>query len=211
MKNKKKGTLLMTGGLLLIAAALLLTGYNIWDERRAAASAEVVLEELHHVIQPVKTTSAPVAETAQEVEIPDYILNPNMDMPTVEIDGEDYIGTIAIPALGLDLPIRSEWSYPGLKTAPCRYGGSAYLGNLIIAAHNYRTHFGNLKELPMGEQIVFTDTAGNVFRYTAAALETLDGKAVEEMQSGDWDLTLFTCTYGGKSRLTVRCVRSETE
>jgi sortase A len=26
------------------------------------------------------------------------------------------------------------------------------------------------------------------------------------MESGDWDLTLFTCTTGGQSRITVRCV-----
>ena len=25
------------------------------------------------------------------------------------------------------------------------------------------------------------------------------------MTSGDWDLTLFTCTYGGQERYTVRC------
>lgn len=25
------------------------------------------------------------------------------------------------------------------------------------------------------------------------------------MTSGDYPLTLFTCTYGGKSRITVRC------
>ncbi len=28
---------------------------------------------------------------------------------------------------------------------------------------------------------------------------------VEEMITGDWDLTLFTCTLGGQTRVTVRC------
>ena len=31
--------------------------------------------------------------------------------------------------------------------------------------------------------------------------------AVEEMTSGTFDLTLFTCTYGGRSRITVYCDR----
>ena len=29
------------------------------------------------------------------------------------------------------------------------------------------------------------------------------------MTAGDFDLTLFTCTYGGKSRVTLRCDRVE--
>ena len=28
---------------------------------------------------------------------------------------------------------------------------------------------------------------------------------MKELLSGDWDLTLFTCTLGGKSRVVVRC------
>ncbi len=31
---------------------------------------------------------------------------------------------------------------------------------------------------------------------------------VEEMENGDWDLTLFTCAWGGRSRVAVRCIRS---
>ena len=29
---------------------------------------------------------------------------------------------------------------------------------------------------------------------------------VEEMLSEEWDLTLFTCTYSGQTRFTVRCL-----
>ena len=41
--------------------------------------------------------------------------------------------------------------------------------------------------------------------YEVAGVEVLKGTAVEEMQAGDWELTLFTCTIGGKARVTVRC------
>ena len=47
--------------------------------------------------------------------------------------------------------------------------------------------------------------AGIVFHYEVAAVEVLKSTAVEEMKAGDWDLTLFTCTYGGKSRCALRC------
>ncbi len=39
----KKGTLCMTLGLLLVVAALSLTAYNLWDERRAAESADAAM------------------------------------------------------------------------------------------------------------------------------------------------------------------------
>ena len=87
--------------------------------------------------------------------------------------------------------------------------GSAYTDDLIIAAHNYTRHFGNLKNLEPGDRIIFTDVDGNVFSYEVILRETLMPTAIEEMESGDWDLTLFTCTIGGAYRVTVRCQRAE--
>ena len=104
----------------------------------------------------------------------------------------------------LELPVISEWNYPNLKIAPCRYGGSAYLNNLIICGHNYRSHFGNLKHLTVGDLAFFTDTDGNVFTYKMVGQETLSKTSAEAMESGEWDLTLFTCTVGGKNRVTIR-------
>ena len=63
----------------------------------------------------------------------------------------------------------------------------------------------NLNNLSQGDEITFTDMDGNLFRYEVAALEVLSPFAVEEMTTGDWDLTLFTCTVGGQSRIAVRC------
>ena len=41
-------------------------------------------------------------------------------MPTVTIDGYDYIGYVEAPVLGLKLPVMAEWDYDRLKIAPCR-------------------------------------------------------------------------------------------
>ena len=203
MKRKKKGTWLMTGGLLLIAAALFLACFNLWDERRATKSAGEALREL----EAVRPEEAEATEPG-EAEIPAYLLDPGREMPAVEVDGGRYIGVLEVPSLGLELPVMETWSYPNLRVAPCRYSGSAYQDDMIVAAHNYKTHFGQLKELRPGDEVRFTDTEGNVFRYAVAELETLGKYDVEEMTSGDWDLTLFTCTYGGQSRVTVRCLRT---
>ena len=214
--KSKKGTWLICLGLLLIAAALFLAAYNIYDERRAEQAAHETVEQLEACLpeeSPAETLPEGVetlpAAGPGEVEIPDYVLDPNHEMPVRNIGGEDYIGVLEISSLGLTLPVMSEWSYPRLKIAPCRYTGSAYQGNLIIAAHNYRSHFGNLKELCEGDVVCFTDMDGNVFSYEVVLLEILQPTDVDEMESGDWDLTLFTCTVGGKSRVTVRCERTD--
>lgn len=139
------------------------------------------------------------------VEIPDYVLNPKMEMPVIREDGQDYIGILEIPALELELPVISEWDYTRLRKAPCRYVGSAYTKDLVISAHNYDRHFGRIKTLQEGDRVFFTDVDGNRFAYEVLLRETLNPRPVEAMTEGEWDLTLFTCTVGGSYRVTVRC------
>lgn len=50
--------------------------------------------------------------------MPDYVLNPKMEMPVKVIDGQEYIAVLKIPAFGLELPVLSQWSYPNLKSPP---------------------------------------------------------------------------------------------
>lgn len=205
---KSKGKLFIFMGLLLIAASLLLIAYNLYDEYRAGQFSKMAITDLEEFMQTQssKDNDEPIGTIPDEMEIPDYILNPDMDMPEKTIDGVEYIGILSIPTLGLELPVISQWSYPNLKNAPCRYSGSVYKNNMIIAAHNYGSHFGNLKNLKAGDIVTFTDIDGNVFTYEMAELEILQPTAIEHMESGEWDLTLFTCTIGGQSRVTVRFV-----
>lgn len=191
---RRKGRVWIIAGLLLMAAALFLTGYNLWEQHRAGDAAAQAASTL--------TQQLPAAE-----ETPAYLLTPEMEMPETTIDGTAYIGVLHIPALGLELPVASQWSYPTLKQSPCRYSGSAYLDDLVICAHNYPSHFGQLGSLHTGDQITFTDVDGNVFTYAVAGLESLSPTAIEDMESGGWALTLFTCTVGGQSRVTLRCDR----
>jgi sortase A len=181
--------------------ALALWLYNIWDEQRAAISAESAVVELNMALLDEYSD--------RDVEAPDYRKYPDMEMPTVKIDGEYYIGRLEVPAIELRLPVMSEWSYPKLKIAPCRYSGSAYKNNMVIAAHNYKSHFGYIGMLPIGSLVTFTDADNNVFYYNVAEIEQIQPNKPEQMKEGDWDLTLFTCTLSGKYRTAVRCVAVE--
>ena len=207
----KRGKLCTALGLLLLLAALGLTAYNLWRDAMASMSVDVVLERLTPTLSSRQSELPALSsgEALEEAFVPDYVLNPEMAMPEETIDGRNYIGVLDIPALGLSFPIISEWSYDALQIVPCRYSGSAYLDNLVIAGHNYRSHFASLSQLQPGDTVTFTDMDGNVFSYEVSSLETLSPYAVSDMTSGDWDLTLFTCTVGGQSRLAIRCDHAE--
>ncbi len=200
----RRGLVCITAGILLMLSAAGLTGYNIVDERQAGEKAEHAYELLRDVsVKP------------GELELPEHILpaykvTPEVLMREIQIDGHAYIGYLSLPTLELDLPVMSEWSYPKMKIAPCRYWGSVYLDNMVIAAHNYVDHFGRLGSIAVGDPVIFTDVDGNVFEYTVSELLQLNPNQTLNMVKGlDWDLSLFTCTASGRQRLTVRCVRTE--
>ena len=209
MRNKRISIVLTAMGALLVAAALALVAANLVDGRRAGAASSEALTKVEQEIPEAAAGEEWTLSAAGEVEIPDYILNPEAEMPVVSIDNYDYIGVLNIPSLGLSLPVMSDWSYPQLRLAPCRYKGSAYRDDMILAAHNYDSHFGRLGQLQAGDAVTFTDVDGNLFTYAVSQLEELPGTAIEQMDAGDWDLTLFTCTLGGRSRVTVRCTRTD--
>jgi sortase A len=205
-------------GLCLLLAGLALWGYYRWDSARAAASVETASAQLQALLPDRPTGDAQTVAAPPPQETPEDAAgeeetaptpDPDREMPVVQLDGQDYIGRLDIPELELSLPVLSQWSYPNLKIAPCRYRGSAYQGNLILAAHNYKSHFGKLRQLQVGSPVTFTDMDGTVFHYQVAQLQQLQPTAIQEMEQGDWALTLFTCTQGGSARLAVRCTLVE--
>lgn len=201
----KVGSICMTLGVLLLIGAVGLLAYNRWDDWRAGHSVAEIQDALEDAENTKNINNTGGSETADST-------SQTGEMGTIEIDGYEYIGTLSIPSYGLELPIMAEWSYPGLKIAPGRYSGSIWTDDLIICGHNYERHFGNLKYLETGDEITFTDVDGNVFSYQVEEVIILQPTDVEEMvsqESGEWDLTLFTCTIGGQTRVTVRCSRTE--
>jgi len=126
--------------------------------------------------------------------------------PTAIVGGNELIGIITIPDIDLELPVLSTWSYPLLKIAPCRYSGENIDDPLVLAGHNYVKHFGKLNKLLPDDEVFFTDVEGKLTTYRVVKTEILQKTQVEDMLSENWDLSLFTCDYSGRVRLTVRCL-----
>lgn len=181
-------------GFIFLFAAVGLCGYNLYSDYKASEISENILKEIEFNNEEINS---------------DAIIDPDMPMPSITMDGYSYVGVLEIPSLSLKLPVISSWSYDGLLRAPCVYCGSAYKDNMIIAAHNYSGHFGRLKNLSPGDAVIFTDIYGNEFDYSVSETEILRPNEIKEMTQSDFDLTLFTCTIGGRTRITVRCDRTE--
>lgn len=188
MNIRRIGTIFVIFGLVLICSALSLLFYNSYQEEKSYKETENVLSALES-----ETQNSTQDDSSDEI--------------TVDVNGYDYIGFIEIPKIEIKLPVLSEWDYARLKIAPCRQFGSINTDDIVIAAHNYKKHFGNLSSLNIGDEIILTDTSKKEHLYSVERVEILNPTDVEKVQNSGYDLVLYTCTYGGKTRVTLFCNR----
>ena len=186
-------------GICCLIASVGFVAYNLWEEENAQSASKNILQDVR---ENIPDHSHEESGREESVEIPVDIPR---EMLTTHVNGYDCIGILSIPVLELELPVLTDWSYAKLKIAPCHYFGSCYEKDFVIAAHNYQSHFGRLSELQPNDLVLFTDISGTVYCYEVVLLETLPGNATEEMITSGFDLSLYTCTPGGASRVTVRC------
>lgn len=186
-------------GVCCLISSLGLIVYNRWEENNAQNASKNILQDVQ------ETLFDNTHEESNRDESEEISVNLPKEMLITQVDGYDCIGVLSIPVLEIELPVLTEWSYAKLKIAPCHYFGSYYEKDFVIAAHNYQSHFGRLPELQPRDLILFTDISGTVYCYEVVLLETLPANATEEMITSGFDLSLYTCTPGGASRVTVRC------
>lgn len=200
MIKHKLGNICIALGIVSLLGAVSLFLYNRTEADAAGKASESVLQTLEeeYGVVPESTVLMPELYTDKE-------------MKSTTIDGNEYIGFISIPSVNINLPIMKDWSYDGLRIAPCRFSGSLYTDDMIIAGHNYITHFGPIESLSSGDEVNICDMENNVWQYKVLWIEVIDGADIEGMmaksETDNWDLTLFTCTMSGTSRYAVRCER----
>lgn len=180
----------MTLGIVSIILSVMLLTYNKIEEKKAGEEANAILALVQDNIKNSK---------------PEYKIN--KEMTVKKIDGHNYIGYVTIPRINRKLPIRAEWNFDTLRSAPQRYYGSINTDDLVLASHSYVYHFGPISKLQVGDDVYFTDMDSKVYSYKVSNIETLRATDVDKMIDGKSDLTLFTCDYSGTKRVTVRCDR----
>lgn len=200
-------------GVFCLLGAIGFVLYNRWEAANAARATQTLLADVQLAIEEKKVSMPPQTQggdqnVVQKEEIPEAT-NVPAEMATIQMDGDECIGILSIPVLELELPILTDWSYTKLNKAPCLYYGNYYEKDFVIAAHNYDAHFGRLSQLQAGDMVVFTDVNSVTYFYEVVLLETLPKEATKEMIASGFDLSLYTCTPGGGSRVTVRCTAAD--
>ena len=209
--HKRISLLCITIGAVLLISALLLFGYNEWESIQAGQASQDVLGQMKNIEASAETGESTTDPSVLETDVQDE--NETTDsgdtMTTVEINGYEYIGYLSIPSLDMELPIVSQWDYTRLAIAPCRQFGSVKGNDLVIAGHNYRSHFGPLSRIAVGAEVTFTDMDGNVYTYTVTTTSVVAPEMVDAVENSGHDLVLYSCTYGGQTRHVVFCDKTE--
>lgn len=218
MNRRQLGLAFIILGAALIFAALSLFAYNKYDDYKSSKVANETLADIGETIPYVDTldriakkgyNTTPIKEDSDKEGQETMGSTTVENMETITVNGIEYIGIVNIPAMNITLPVTKGWSYPLMKRAACCYDGSAQMGNMIIVAHNLPSYFKGLQNLNTGDNIIFIDAAGNEYVYEILQTEILGAYDVEGCRAGsdEWDITLFSCTYGGRQRVTVRAVQ----
>lgn len=179
----KKGYILFNLGVIFILSAFSMIYYNNYENNKSKNKVKEINTKIEQVIN---------NEEYNEI---------------IDIDGYDYIGTINIPSINIELPIMKDWDNAKMKEAACKYYGSIHTNNLVLCAHSYKNLFGKLKDLNINDVVIITDLNNVKYYYEVKEIEVLSPKEVKEMIETDFDLTLYTCTTDSLNRLTVRLER----
>ena len=195
----------MIFAVLMLASAGILLLYNSSEDTRVEDDNLETVTQLENILEKQNDNQNNVQNSEKTENTENNAISLNNNRTSINIKGNNYIGIIYIPILNnLALPVIEDCTVDNLKISVCRYSGNINKNNFVIAGHNYKSSFGKLLRLTVGNLVYFKDVNGNVYKYHCKAIETLSPKSVNEMITGDWDLTLFTCTYNGANRIAYR-------
>lgn len=110
-------------------------------------------------------------------------------MPTLSIDGIDFVGLLEIPRYGSTLPVCADWGTP--SKYPCRFNGSIYDRTMQIGGTSQVGQYDFYREISAGDTVWFTDMEGNRFSYAVTDVryeKSADHAALQQKGSA---LTLF--------------------
>lgn len=191
MNNKSKKILsilsIVTGAALIIAAAGLLffnmRGYII-DTAKAVSQIEQLLPKIVECVPQEKG---------------------NNDMPSMEVADESYVALVEMEMFRFKMPVRSVWDEKAVEAVPCRYSGSVYDNTLVIATTDDKGQMDFVNNINTGDRIAVTTMRGEQFSYKVVKIENSNTATPEELNSNEFDLTIFVEYSGPTDYLFIRC------
>ena len=137
------------------------------------------------------------------------------DNPVLEIDknisGHKVVGIIKIPKIDLEYPILETTSEETLNLSITKFWGNKIneIGNVTLAGHNNLSGimFGKIKKLENGDIIELTDIQNTTLKYEVFKTYVIDPndiRCILPEEENIREVTLITCTTGGKNRFIVK-------
>lgn len=187
---KRKTTLLLILGIALIAISLCFVLAGLIRSHIGNRTCQKVVARMEEIL-PERTPGTPG-------------LYPDTGMPTLEIDGVDYVAMLEIPSAGVELPIANNWDGKKLSRSPARFSGSAYNHTLVIGGADQAKQFSFCGQIDQGALVTVTDMTGAQFTYRVSRIDR--GKHAEAQWLSGADLTLFCRDTFSMNYIAVRCV-----
>lgn len=196
-QRRKLAANLLRGGLILFLVAVLVYARGVLEDVGAGTASARVLEELNERRDPLHDAEQKGPSHAQEE---------TDEIPVEVVGAYEYLGSISIPVIGVDLPVCAKTDDDRLRVSPCRYAGSYLTDDLVICGEGYASHFGSLGSVGIRDEVAITTVDGAIYHYIVSNVETDDIDEIDAILD-DWDMALFTFNSDG-SCCVVRCVRT---
>lgn len=193
--------------IILIINILVLAGmltYDYYDMKKTKDYTGNIVIQLDEIIKNNKESieDNEVVEQAEQIE-------QQLPKETVQINGNNVYGKIAIEKIGIEYPIIEYVNADALWKSICKISNNNIdgTGNLCLAGHNMRnlSMFGNLKKVTYGDIIKITDLYGRVYVYEVYEKKYIDPNQIEVLEDTDESIvTLITCNNSSDKRLIVK-------
>lgn len=190
MKSKKSSIIMIIAGAFAVVFAAGAFVYNdVAEERRydnAVSAVGEIMESIPEIEERVPTERG------------------NNMMPSLEIDGENYVAVLEFPAYRFTMPVVATWHSSYIDSVPCRYKGSVYDNTLVIGGSDTEGQFDFAEELEVGDFLYLTDMSGGQYRFAVEAINHANEISEDKFKT-EYDMTIFVKSSGNSEYLLIRC------
>ena len=211
-KLKKKKKMYKVQFIMSVIFVFLFSGWYVYSEVQKNACEAVSQDILNDISMDNTISDKPLVVALDDTEVVENNAQV-LDGKYTDEYGNTYTyeSILSIPSLGIEYPVLSETSEELLKISINKFWGGSpnSVGNYCIVGHNYKSGkmFGKLSQMKSGDTIKLTDLSGKTLEYKVYDRYVVDPENVactSQITNGLKEVTLITCTNGGKQRLIIK-------
>lgn len=215
VRKKRFYKIQFTVCIIIVAVLISCYVYSVYDQRKHESYSQTILSDFDNTV--IDDTLV-VALNQRAEEVPTENQMQIMDQFNTVYkapSGKEYKvdSILNIPSLGINYPILSETTNELLKISLTKFWGGEpnAVGNYCVVGHNYDgkdIFFGKLHKINNGDIVELKDKTGKTMKYKVYnkfIVKPNDVACTSQLTNGRKELTLITCSEGGKTRLIVKC------